>query len=95
VGLRLDRIAARRVVGASKPQPALSFVPMHEPPASCRNQITEIDLQIIEVDRKASFEAHKEIREIDARIDELSDRRLTVEAQLAKVATSQHKFPPE
>lgn len=63
--------------------------------ARARNQIAELDLLIVEVDRKAFLEAHKEIPEIDARIDELTERRLAIEARLGKVVTSLEKHSPE
>lgn len=42
--------------------------------ARARAQIEEIEMQIFEVEQKAVLEAHKEIRDVDARIDELSGR---------------------
>lgn len=44
--------------------------------ARARAQIEEIEMQIVEAEQKAVLEAHKEIRDVDARIDELSERRL-------------------
>lgn len=42
--------------------------------ARARAQIEEIEMQILEAEQKPVLEAHKDIRDIDARIDELSGR---------------------
>lgn len=57
--------------------------------ARARAQIEEIELQIVETEQKAALEAHKEIRDIDARIDELSERRLRSGDQPAGVELPQ------
>jgi len=53
--------------------------------ARARAQIGEIELQIVEAEQKAVLEAHKEIKDIDARIDELSQRQVRDEDQPADV----------
>jgi hypothetical protein len=58
--------------------------------ARARAQIEEVELQVVEADQKAVLEAHKEIKDIDARIDELSQRQLRGEGQPPDVETPQH-----
>jgi hypothetical protein len=57
--------------------------------ARARAQIEEIELQVVETEQKAVLEAHKEMRDIDARIDELSERRRGGEDQPAGLGLPQ------
>src|SRR5262245_60740588 len=53
--------------------------------ARLRGQIAETQLQIGAIDQTVSSEAQKEIREIEARIAELQDRRIAAEDQLRRI----------
>ena len=53
--------------------------------ARANGQIGEIELQIIAVDETIQTEAQKELREIEARMAELSERRVAAEDQLKRV----------
>jgi HlyD family secretion protein len=53
--------------------------------ARASGQIGEIQLQIIAVDEIIQTEAQKELRDIEARIAELSERRVAAEDQLRRV----------
>ena len=52
--------------------------------ARAKVRTTEIRLQIIAVDQNASTEAQRELRTVDARIAELSERRVAIEDRLAR-----------
>lgn len=53
--------------------------------ARASGQIGEIALQIIAVDETVQTEAQKELREIEARIAELTERRIAAEDQLKRI----------
>ena len=53
--------------------------------ARAAGQISEIELQITGIEQSTQSEAGKEIREIEARIGELMERRLAAEDQLKRV----------
>jgi membrane fusion protein, type I secretion system len=53
--------------------------------AQARGKIAEIELQIIQVDRDLSSEVGKELREIDAKIGEFVERKVTAEDQLKRI----------
>lgn len=63
LGLRRDLARSEGDVGALAAQVARA-----------RAQIEEIEMQILEVEQKPVLEAHKEIRDVDARIDALGGR---------------------
>jgi HlyD family secretion protein len=50
-----------------------------------RGKISEIELQIIQVDQDLSSEVAKELREIDGKIGEFVERKVTAEDQLKRV----------
>ena len=53
--------------------------------AQVRGKITEIELQIIQIDQDLSSEVAKELREIDGKIGEYIERKVTAEDQLKRV----------
>lgn len=53
--------------------------------AQVRGKIAEIELQIIQIDQDASSEVAKELREIDSKIGELVERKVTAEDQLRRI----------
>jgi membrane fusion protein, type I secretion system len=53
--------------------------------AQVRGKISEIELQIIQVDQDLSSEVAKELREIDGKIGEFIERKITAEDQLKRV----------
>jgi len=53
--------------------------------AQVRGKVTEIELQIIQIDQELSSEVAKELREIDGRIGEFIERKVTAEDQLKRV----------
>jgi HlyD family secretion protein len=53
--------------------------------ARATGQIGEIELQILAIDQTLQTEAQKELREIEARVAELSERRIAAEDQLKRV----------
>jgi HlyD family secretion protein len=53
--------------------------------AQVRGKISEIELQIIQVDQDLSSEVAKELREIDGKIGEFVERKVTAEDQLKRV----------
>jgi HlyD family secretion protein len=53
--------------------------------AQVRGKITEIELQIIQIDQELSSEVAKELREIDGKIGEFIERKVTAEDQLKRV----------
>lgn len=53
--------------------------------ARASGQIGEIELQVIAVDETIQTEAQKELREIEARIAELAERRVAAEDQLKRI----------
>ena len=53
--------------------------------AQVRGKISEIELQIIQVDQDLSSEVAKELREIDGKIGEFIERKVTAEDQLKRV----------
>jgi HlyD family type I secretion membrane fusion protein len=52
--------------------------------ARAKVRATEIRVQIIAVDQNASTEAQRELRTVDARISELSERKLAIEDRLSR-----------
>ena len=52
--------------------------------ARAKVRASEIRVQIIAVDQNASTEAQRELRTVDARISELSERRLAIEDRLSR-----------
>jgi HlyD family secretion protein len=53
--------------------------------AQVRAKISEIELQIIQIDQDLSSEVAKELREIDGKIGEFIERKVTAEDQLKRV----------
>ena len=53
--------------------------------AQSRGKITEIELQIIQIDQDLSSEVARELREIDAKIGEFIERKVAAEDQLKRV----------
>ena len=53
--------------------------------AQVRGKVTEIELQILQIDQELSSEVAKELREIDGRIGEFVERKVTAEDQLKRV----------
>jgi HlyD family secretion protein len=53
--------------------------------ARARGQISQTELQIIQIEQEVRTEAHKELREVEARIAELSERRVGAEDQLQRI----------
>jgi HlyD family secretion protein len=53
--------------------------------AQVKGKIAEIELQIIQIDQDASSEVAKELREIDSKIGELVERKVTAEDQLHRI----------
>jgi HlyD family secretion protein len=53
--------------------------------AQVRGKISEIELQIIQIDQNLSSEVAKELREIDGKIGEFIERKVTAEDQLKRV----------
>ena len=53
--------------------------------AQSKGKIAEIRLQIIQVDQDLSSEVGKELREIDAKVGEFIERKITAEAQLKRI----------
>jgi len=53
--------------------------------AQANGKITETELQIVQLDRDLASEVAKEMREIDAKIGELLERRISAEDQLKRI----------
>ena len=53
--------------------------------AQARGKIAETELQIIQIDRDLSSEVGKDIREIEAKVGELIERKVTAEDQLKRI----------
>lgn len=53
--------------------------------ARSKAQISQIEIQILQVDGDARSEAQKELREVEAKIAELDERRVAAEDQLSRV----------
>jgi len=53
--------------------------------AQAKGKIVEIELQIIQIDQDASSEVAKELREIDGKIGEFIERKVTAEDQLKRI----------
>ena len=53
--------------------------------AQVRGKVTEIELQIIQIDQDLSSEVAKELREIDGKIGEFIERRIAAQDQLKRV----------
>jgi HlyD family secretion protein len=53
--------------------------------AETKSKISETELQILQIDRDLSSEVGKDLREIEAKIGELTERRITAEDQLKRV----------
>lgn len=53
--------------------------------AQVRGKVTEIELQILQIDQDLSSEVAKELREIDGKIGEFVERKVTAEDQLKRV----------
>jgi HlyD family secretion protein len=53
--------------------------------AQSKGKINELELQIIQIDQELSSEVAKEMREIDAKIGEFVERKVTAEDQLRRI----------
>jgi HlyD family secretion protein len=53
--------------------------------AQVRGKVSEIELQIIQIDQDLSSEVAKELREIDGKIGEFVERKVTAEDQLKRI----------
>ena len=53
--------------------------------AQVKGKIAEIELQIIQIDQDVSSDVAKELREIDGKIGELVERKVTAEDQLRRI----------
>lgn len=53
--------------------------------ARAKAQISQTELQIIQIDQDVRTESQKELREVEARIAELSERRVAAEDQLRRI----------
>jgi HlyD family secretion protein len=53
--------------------------------AQVRGKISEIELQIIQIDQELSIEVAKELREMDGKIGEFVERKVTAEDQLKRI----------
>lgn len=53
--------------------------------AQARGKISEIELQILQIDQDLSSEVAKELRDIDARVGELVERRVAAQDQLKRI----------
>jgi HlyD family secretion protein len=53
--------------------------------AQAKGKIAEIELQILQIDQDASSEVAKELREIDGKIGEFIERKVTAEDQLKRI----------
>jgi HlyD family secretion protein len=53
--------------------------------AQVRGKISEIELQIIQIDQELSSEVAKELREVDGKMGEFVERKVTAEDQLKRV----------
>jgi HlyD family secretion protein len=53
--------------------------------AQAKGRITETELQIIQIDQDLRSEVARELRDIDAKVAELSERKVTAEDQLSRV----------
>ena len=53
--------------------------------AQTRGKISELELQILQIDRDLAGEVSKELREVEAKIDEFLERRVGAEDQLKRI----------
>ncbi|NWG22924.1 MAG: HlyD family type I secretion periplasmic adaptor subunit [Pseudorhodoplanes sp.] len=53
--------------------------------AQSRGKISELELQIIQIDQELSSEVARELREVDAKIGEFVERKVTAEDQLKRI----------
>jgi HlyD family secretion protein len=53
--------------------------------AQARGKVSEIELQILQIDQDLSSEVAKEFREVDAKIGEFIERKVTAEDQLKRI----------
>ena len=53
--------------------------------AQAKGKISELELQIIQIDQELSSEVAKELRDVDARIGEFVERKVTAEDQLRRI----------
>jgi len=53
--------------------------------AQAKGKINELELQIIQIDQELSSEVAKEMRDVDARIGEFVERKVTAEDQLRRI----------
>lgn len=53
--------------------------------AQAKGRIAEIELQVIQIDRDLTSEVGKELREVDAKTGELTERRVAAEEQLKRI----------
>jgi HlyD family secretion protein len=53
--------------------------------AQTRGRISEIELQILQIDQDLSSEVAKELREVDSKIGEYTERKVTAEDQLKRI----------
>jgi HlyD family secretion protein len=73
-GLQRENLKNEAAIGDAKAKIAQAF-----------GKITEIELQILQLDRDLATEVAKEIREVETKIGELSERRVTADDQLRRV----------
>ena len=64
--------------------------------AQAKGKINELELQIIQIDQELSSEVAKEMRDVDAKIGEFVERKVTAEDQLRRVEirAPQDGIPP-
>lgn len=53
--------------------------------AQAKGRISEISMQVLQIDRDASSEVSRELREIEGRIGELTERRIAAEDQMRRI----------
>ena len=53
--------------------------------AQANGRISEIQLQVLQIDREASSEVGKELREIEAKVGELTERKIAAEDQMRRI----------
>jgi HlyD family secretion protein len=53
--------------------------------AQAKGAIAEVELQILQLDKEFSSETGSELREVDSKIDEFEERKVTAEDQLARI----------
>ena len=53
--------------------------------AQANGRISEIQFQVLQIDREASSEVGKELREIEAKVGELTERKIAAEDQMRRI----------